>query len=745
MAYLRIALLKHSISILSLTLINFFFSISAIFASDLPACPTSGSLNNCFGTLTFDSGDKYIGEFKNNEYHGQGTYTYRNGESYKGDWQNGIPNGMGTYTFPNGDKYIGEWKNDEYHGQGSYIYNSGDKYVGEYRNDKKNGLGVLFHSDGDMHIGEYKNGLRHGPGYYIWSNGNADFCNYRNDNALDCTGKNVHDIVPVLKTTFNSLDKDTRQIIQHILREEGIYKAAVDGLWGRGTFTAIAEFAALRIKTIDFHKRDKAEQIFVEIIQAGLEEEIEPDQNDDNSIANNSASSLSDLPVCLSSGTKHNCFGSQTYTDGTKYVGEWKNGKYHGQGTLIPPPNSEWAGDKYVGEFKNDKYHGQGTYTYSNGDKYVGEYKNNYKDGKGTTTYANGSVYIGEYKDGERHGMFTVTHANGDKYVGEYKNSKKDGQGTYTYANGDRYVGDFKDGERSGQGIATFADGDYYVGEFKNGKFNGKGTYTYADGSKSEGFFEDGELVKAEESMPVEPENNSIANNIDPNEILNAASGTGFYVSDDGHIITNYHVINGCSEVKVHAEGKSTTATILAKDSSNDLALLKVSNKPPHVFAFSNANPYPLQNIIVAGYPFGDAVSSSLKFTTGVISSLAGIGNNYSQMQIDAAIQPGNSGGPIIDEFGNIVGVAVAKLDVDKVYEDFGVIPENTNFGIKGSIAKILLESFNVSLKPPNTKEIQKSELSKITSNGTLHLSCWMTVAQIQAMQSQRVLFEKFD
>ena len=89
--------------------------------------------------------------------------------------------------------------------------------------------------------------------------------------------------------------------------------------------------------------------------------------------------------------------------------------------------------------------------------------------------------------------------------------------------------------------------------------------------------------------------------------------------------------------------------------------------------------------------------------------------------------------------------VVVAKLDVDKVYEDFGVIPENTNFGIKGSIAKILLESFNVSLKPPNTKEIQKSELSKITSNGTLHLSCWMTVAQIQAMQSQRVLFEKFD
>ena len=173
--------------------------------------------------------------------------------------------------------------------------------------------------------------------------------------------------------------------------------------------------------------------------------------------------------------------------------------------------------------------------------------------------------------------------------------------------------------------------------------------------------------------------------------------------------------------------------------------MLKISNNPPHVFAFSNENPYPLQDIIVAGYPFGDAVSSSLKFTTGVISSLAGIGNNYSQMQIDAAIQPGNSGGPIIDELGNIVGVAVSKLDVDRVYEDFGVIPENTNFGIKGSIAKIFLQSFNVPLKDPNTNEIPKLELSQITAKGPLHLSCWMTVAQIEKMQSQKVLFQQFD
>ena len=66
-----------------------------------------------------------------------------------------------------------------------------------------------------------------------------------------------------------------------------------------------------------------------------------------------------------------------------------------------------------------------------------------------------------------------------------------------------------------------------------------------------------------------------------------------------------------------------------------------------------------MQEIIVTGYPFGDAISSSIKFTQGIVSSMSGIGDNYSQIQIDAALQPGNSGGPIVDEFGNVVAMAV--------------------------------------------------------------------------------------
>ena len=156
----------------------------------------------------------------------------------------------------------------------------------------------------------------------------------------------------------------------------------------------------------------------------------------------------------------------------------------------------------------------------------------------------------------------------------------------------------------------------------------------------------------------------------------------------------------------------------------------------------SNAKPELLQDVYVAGYPFGQKISTSIKITKGIVSSLTGLGNNFSNMQIDAALQPGNSGGPILNDRGNVVGVAVAKLDMKKVLKNFGVIPENTNFGIKTSVVKNLLESNDVSFLSPNTKLISKSKLGKMISDGTYYLSCWMTMAQIEKMKSMKVIFQ---
>ena len=229
-----------------------------------------------------------------------------------------------------------------------------------------------------------------------------------------------------------------------------------------------------------------------------------------------------------------------------------------------------------------------------------------------------------------------------------------------------------------------------------------------------------------------------------PEETYKVASGTGFYISKLGHLITNHHVIEGCERIKAHRKGVAQEATIIAVDRLNDLALLKVKQSSSYVFPISKGNPYPLQDIIVAGFPFGDAISSSIKFTTGIVSSMSGVGDNFSQIQIDAALQPGNSGGPIIDEFGIVVPVAVAKLDMMAVLEDFGVIPENTNFGIKASAVLNLLDGNDVTPMKANDKPISKGDLSRNVTEGTTHLSCWMTMAQIEQLKTKKVLFKEF-
>ena len=111
-------------------------------------------------------------------------------------------------------------------------------------------------------------------------------------------------------------------------------------------------------------------------------------------------------------------------------------------------------------------------------------------------------------------------------------------------------------------------------------------------------------------------------------------------------------------------------------------------------------------------------------------------------MQIDAALQPGNSGGPILDERGNVVGVAVAKLDLELMLEEFGSIPEDTNFGIKSSILKTFLKANRIKTKNKSDKDISRSELAQRITDGTLFLSCWMTYAKIEELRTKKAMFE---
>ena len=246
-------------------------------------------------------------------------------------------------------------------------------------------------------------------------------------------------------------------------------------------------------------------------------------------------------------------FGQETgvlylWENGTKYMGEWKDGKKHGQGTFIYG-KGKWEGDKYEGEFKVGYRNGQGTYTWSDGDKYVGEFKVDKPNGQGTYTWSDGRKYEGEFKEGKKHGQGTYTLPNGSKYVGEWRENKS-WKGTEYDKNGNvigkfvnevkkieepvvvivkkpavvvkkshtgvlfrhwenrqwrwfrngnekknrKYVGDILNGGPNGQGTLIFPDGDKYVGKFKDGEYHGQGTYTFHDGAKYVGKFKDGKV-----------------------------------------------------------------------------------------------------------------------------------------------------------------------------------------------------------------------------------------------------------
>ena len=221
--------------------------------------------------------------------------------------------------------------------------------------------------------------------------------------------------------------------------------------------------------------------------------------------------------------------------------------------------------------------------------------------------------------------------------------------------------------------------------------------------------------------------------------------GTGFFVSDKGHIVTNAHVVKDSSNIKFMYKDEEIEAKLIASDNQLDLALLKAKIKNKYHIKFSNKSPQKAQNILVAGYPFGEKFSTSVKVTKGIISSLTGLGNNFSNIQIDAALQSGNSGGPILDDLGNVVGVAVSKLDAKYMFEEFGIIPENTNFGIKSSVVRSVLDSNSVDSPSANRSSISKSQLGEMISSGTYYISCWMTMAQIEKMKTKKVFFSNFD
>jgi S1-C subfamily serine protease len=188
--------------------------------------------------------------------------------------------------------------------------------------------------------------------------------------------------------------------------------------------------------------------------------------------------------------------------------------------------------------------------------------------------------------------------------------------------------------------------------------------------------------------------------------------GSGFFVTSDGLMVTNNHVVEKCTSITV---GGSNPAVVTARDVGNDLALIRTSY--PGTAAALRSASIGLGDVVYAlGYPFAGTLDNGLNITNGLVSSLSGIQNDSRYVQITAAVQPGNSGGPLVDEFGNIAGVVSARLDDLNMLRTSGMLPQNVNFAIRSDFVMSFLRANSV--EPTAIPSIAKQTAADIARAG---------------------------
>lgn len=201
------------------------------------------------------------------------------------------------------------------------------------------------------------------------------------------------------------------------------------------------------------------------------------------------------------------------------------------------------------------------------------------------------------------------------------------------------------------------------------------------------------ELLAAMEREEAKPEERRVTTTPpQPDQDGQGSQGSGFFVSDQGHVLTNAHVVESCGRFTVDGE----SATLLGESKAFDLALLKTDLPEGKTFArFSPSPPQLNSDVTAVGFPYSGLLGG-LNVTRGAVSALQGLGGDETTIQISAPIQSGNSGGPLLRADGEVVGVVVSKLDAKLVSEVLGDVPQNVNFAVRGEIAKLYLSQNGV-------------------------------------------------
>jgi S1-C subfamily serine protease len=173
-----------------------------------------------------------------------------------------------------------------------------------------------------------------------------------------------------------------------------------------------------------------------------------------------------------------------------------------------------------------------------------------------------------------------------------------------------------------------------------------------------------------------------------------SSTGSAFAVTANGLAVTNAHVVQGCSSV-VDEQGRPVR--VVASDRRRDLALIDTGRGFGTVVRFRPQAAVDLgETVLVFGFPYGQALGTGINVTNGIVTGLAGPGGDVSRFQMNAAVQPGNSGGPAVDDAGLLLGVAVGRLNDLAVLRATGSLPQGVNFAIRAAEVERFLAEQNV-------------------------------------------------
>lgn len=176
-------------------------------------------------------------------------------------------------------------------------------------------------------------------------------------------------------------------------------------------------------------------------------------------------------------------------------------------------------------------------------------------------------------------------------------------------------------------------------------------------------------------------------------------TGSAFAITQRGLAVTNAHVVEGCRAV---TDEQGRPVQVVAADRRRDLALIETGRPFPSVVRFRGRGGAALgETALVFGFPYGQALGTGINLTNGIVTGTTGIGGDPSRFQMNAAVQPGNSGGPVVDDNGLLLGVAVGRLNDLSVLRATGSLPQSINFAIRAETVEQFLAANGV--QPPRS------------------------------------------